>query len=72
MGFCLLIEHEIILKEGESQKQIAYHRLPLGLEEKVEEEVENLLRKGIIRESTRPWNSPTAVVKSRTMIYEFA
>ena len=32
MGFCPLIEHEIIVKEGESPKQ-TYYRLPLGLEE---------------------------------------
>ena len=62
LGFCPLVKHEIIVKEDESPKQ-TYHRLPIGLEERVEAEIENLLKKGIIRESNSPWNSPIVVVK---------
>ena len=43
--------------------QQTYHRLPLGLEDRVEAEVKDLLKKGIIRESDSPWNSSIVVVK---------
>ena len=62
LGFCPLIKHEIDIKENVSPTQV-YHRLPLGLEERVDKEIENLLEKNIIRKSKSPWNSPIVVVK---------
>ena len=62
LGFCPLIKHEIDIKENVSPSQV-YHRLPLGLEDQVDKEIETLLRKGIIRKSESPWNSPIVVVK---------
>ena len=62
LGFCTWVKHEIDIKDSESPKQ-TYHRLPIGLEDRVDEEVDNLLKKGVIRESDSPWNSPIVVVK---------
>ena len=58
LGFCSWVKHEIDVKENESPKQ-TYHR---GLEDRVGE-VDNLLKRGVIRESDSPWNSPIVVVK---------
>lgn len=62
LGFCSKVQHEIEVKKDAKPQQI-YHRLPLGLEERVEAEVKHLLERGIIRESDSPWNSPIVVVK---------
>ena len=62
LGFCPLITHEIDIKENVSSTQV-FHRLPLDLEDQVDKEIETLLRKGIIRKSESPWNSPIVVVK---------
>ena len=42
LGFCPLIKHEIDIKENVSPSQV-YHRLPLGLEDQVDKEIETLL-----------------------------
>ena len=62
LGFCSRIKHEINVKKDAVPQQ-TYHRLPLGMEERVEVEVKELLNKGIIRESKSSWNSPIVVVK---------
>jgi len=62
LGFCPLVKHEIDVKDNESPKQ-TYHRLPLGLEDRVDKEIDSLLKRGIIRDSDSPWNSPIVVVK---------
>ena len=62
LGFCSLLKHRIDVKPN-VQAQQTYHRLPIGMESRVENEIEELLKKGIIRESNSSWNSPIVVVR---------
>ena len=62
LGFCSMVQHEIEIKKDATPKQ-DYHRLSLGLEERVNNEFKELLDKGIIRASDSPWNAPIVVVK---------
>ena len=44
LGYCPFVKHEIDVK-SDIRPQQTYHRLPLGLEERVELEIEELLKK---------------------------
>ena len=64
IGFVPHIEHEIIIKENSPCQQI-HSRVPVHVEEWVDNQVNDLLKQGIIRESHSPWSAPIVVVKKK-------
>ncbi|KAK3521005.1 hypothetical protein QTP86_015998, partial [Hemibagrus guttatus] len=60
-GLTQLIQHEIKTPPGMVVYQRLY-RVPEARRQDIEEEVEQMLRGGIIEESTSPWSSPIVVV----------
>ena len=64
IGLCKTIEHEIYLCDCKPI-HVPYRRVPLGLEQKVDDMVDDLLNKDIIRHSVSAWNSPIVLVKKK-------
>lgn len=65
VGHCTKIKHTICVENVPPICQ-RMRRVPLGLENKVDNMVTELLSKEIIRESVSPWNSPIVVVKKKS------
>ena len=58
-----LIKHEIRTKDGPIQ--INPRRQPVHLQEKIDKNIEELLKIGVIKECESPWNSPIVCVKKK-------
>ena len=58
------IEHEIELTSEEPVKLKPYP-LPFSSEPIVKEEIDNMLKAGVIQESTSPYSSPIILVKKK-------
>lgn len=65
IGCCNQVKHHIIVENVPPIRQ-QIRRVPLGLEEKVDELVDDLVKKDVIRESNSAWNSPIVVVKKKS------
>lgn len=65
IGLCKTLKHEIKLKEGAEPLCFPIRRIPIALEEKVNDLVDDLHEKGIIRESKSPWCAPLVIVKKK-------
>ena len=65
LGNYKAVEHEIITY---NVPPIHMHprRVPLGLEEQIDNQVKDMLNNGIIRESTSPWNAPLVAIKKKS------
>ena len=63
-GLCKNLEHEIDLKNNTPVQQLI-GKVPLNVEKWVDQQVENLKDKGIIRESISPWSAPIVVAKKK-------
>lgn len=64
LGQTNLVQHEIHTKDHRPIKQPP-RRLPPQHREKVDELVEDMLKKGVIERSTSPWASPIVLVKKK-------
>ena len=64
IGCCKAIKHQIIL-ENPTPVNLPMRRVPMGFENKVDDIVNDLLEKDIIRTSDSPWNSPLVVVPKK-------
>ena len=64
IGLCDVAQHEIYLNDT-NPVHVPYRRVPIGMEAKVDDMVEDLLRRDIIRPSTSAWNSPIVLVKKK-------
>lgn len=62
LGECTRVEHCIEVDQNTPQQQ-TYYKIPMGLEEEVNAEIERWHKSGIIRESNSSWNSPLVVVR---------
>jgi len=62
IGLCKTISHEIMTPDVPPVHSTP-RRIPYGLEEDVDKEVNRLLEADIIRRSCSPWNSPVVVVR---------
>ena len=65
IGCCKVVQHEINT-ETEQPIHQQIRRVPLGLEDKVDNLVTDLLSKGIIKPSESPWNAPIVVVTKKS------
>lgn len=61
IGYCTKIKHHIVTRE-EVPIAIPPRRIPIGIEDKVDKLVEDLLEKNIIRKSESPWNAPLVII----------
>ena len=59
---CAGIKHEIIT-DNHPPIALKQRRIPLALEAKVDEQIQQMLEDNIIRESTSPWSFPLVVVR---------
>ena len=64
IGLTKMVHHEI---DTGSVQPIAcqYRRIPFGLEEKVDQLIQDLVDKNIIRQSESPWNAPLVVIPKK-------
>lgn len=65
-----VVEHTIKLKDETPIKQRYYPRNP-KMQEVINEEVDRMLKEGVIEESSSPWSSPVVLVKKTTGAYRF-
>ena len=61
-GFCDLIQHEINVSDEFRPKRLRSYRVPENLKPKVEEQIQELLRLGIIKTSKSEMGSPIVCV----------
>ena len=64
IGLTKIVEHEIYVNDMKPI-HIPYRRVPIGMETKVDDMVDDLLGKNIIRPSNSAWNSPIVLVKKK-------
>jgi len=64
IGYCKLVQHEIELKQNAPVQQMN-GTVPLHIENWVDNQVENLKKMGVIRNSNSPWSAPVVVVKKK-------
>ena len=62
IGCCKTLKHHIVTEE-KFPVVVASRRIPIGLEEKVDNLVQDLLDKQIIRKSESPWNAPLVCIR---------
>jgi len=63
-GLCNRVKHEINIKPNTPIQQLI-GKVPLNVEQWVDDQVNNLKAKGIIRDSVSPWSAPVVVVKKK-------
>ena len=64
LGKTNLVQHEIPLESNTPIRQRAYHTAPIE-QQFIKEEVENMLKQGLIQPSESPWASPVVLVKKK-------
>ena len=64
LGRTSLVEHEIDTGEARPIKQRP-RRTPIAFRGEEEKEIQAMLQKGVIRESTTPWSSPVVLVRKK-------
>ena len=57
-----IVEHRIILRQDAKPVSMSPYRMSPASKEKLEEEVQNLLKDGLIEQSVSEWSSPAMVV----------
>ena len=65
IGHCSLVKHEIFCPDV-SPIHLPTRRVPMGMEDKVDALVDDLLQQNIIRPSMSPWNAPIVVIKKKS------
>jgi len=56
-----IIEHQISLEDNKPIRRPQY-KTPFALKDEMKAQVENILAKGVIRESSSPWSAPAILV----------
>jgi len=65
IGHCTLVKHDIYVNDA-SPIHLPTRRVPLGMEDRVDEMVDGLLKQKVIRPSMSPWNAPIVVIKKKS------
>jgi hypothetical protein len=60
-----VIEHHIFLEDNKPIRRPQY-KTPFALKDEMKAQVENMLAKGVIRESSSPWSAPAILVPKRS------
>lgn len=64
LGYCPVIKHDIITRPV-APINLKPRRVPMALESKVDQEVDEMLDKGVIQPTVSPWNSPIVLVRKK-------
>lgn len=70
VGRTHIVEHEIETGDARPIRQNPYRKAPFE-RHVIEAQVNDMLRKGVIRESTSPWSSPVVLVRKRNGSWRF-
>jgi len=65
IGYCDAVKHRIDLKNNAPVQQVV-SKVPINVEDWVDQQVEKLKESGVLRESTSPWSAPIVVVKKKS------
>jgi transposase InsO family protein len=60
-----VVEHRIITGDAQPIRKAQY-RVPFALREEMESQVQDMLKKGVIRESNSPWSAPVILVPKKS------
>jgi hypothetical protein len=60
-----VVEHRIITGDAQLIRKAQY-RVPFALREEMESQVQDMLKKGVIRESNSPWSAPVILVPKKS------
>ena len=60
-----LVEHRIVTGDTKPIRKTPY-RVPFALRKEMEDQVQEMLRKGVIEESSSPWNFPAILVPKKS------
>jgi len=60
-----IIEHQILVGDARPITRSQY-RTPFALRDEMKAQVENMLQKDVIRQSTSPWSAPAILVPKRS------
>ena len=60
-----LVEHKIVTGDGKLTRKPQY-RVPFAIRKEMEDQVQNMLSKGAIEESTLPWSAPVILVPKKS------
>jgi hypothetical protein len=61
-----LVEHRIVTGNAKPIRKAQY-RVPFALRQEVQDQVKDMLAKGIIEESNSPWSSPSILVPKKSL-----
>jgi hypothetical protein len=64
LGHTHLVEHDIVTTEPGPIRQ-SLRRIPFGLRDEAQKEVESMLTKGVIEPSNSPWAAPVVLVRKK-------
>lgn len=70
LGCTTMVEHKIVITEPEPIKQRAYRVSPV-IQQRIDDEVKNMLNNDIIEPSASPWSSPVLLVPKKDGSYRF-
>ena len=71
LGYCKVAEHEIVLEEGVRPIKQRYYPVSPYKQKFIDEEVEEMLRLGVIERSNSPWSSPVCLAKKKDGSFRF-
>jgi hypothetical protein len=61
-----LIEHQIVSGEAKPIRKPPY-RIPFALRKEMDKQVQDMLEKGVIEESSSPWLAPAILVPKKSL-----
>jgi hypothetical protein len=63
-----IAEHQVLVGDAKTIRKPPY-RTPFALREEMQSQVQQMLSKGVIRESVSPWSAPAILIpKKRTLM----
>lgn len=65
LGFTDVIEHEIHVQRGSGPVHIPPYKIPRAYRTNVADQLNNMKRQGILKDSTSPYNAPIVVVRKK-------
>ena len=71
LGCCKVAEHEIILEPGTKPIKQRYYPVSPFKQKIIDDEVEEMLKLGVIEKSNSPWSSPVCLARKKDGSFRF-
>ena len=71
LGYCKVAEHEIIIEPGARPIKQRYYPVSPYKQKIIDEEIEEMLKLGVIERSSSPWSSPVCLAKKKDGTFRF-